>query len=123
MENELLDKAIVRLKQKKLPSVSGQTNFVPQNEHTHIFDMLEVWDKDCTDEDVNLKTKFIYDTLKEIGNPKDQLISLFTILGANPPFETKVNRIYKYLKLKVQANKHISQYENIQREINALSRG
>lgn len=114
---EANEKAVTKLKEKYLGSMSVS----PKLEEWHgIYDILEVWDSGREDADNKEKTKYVWETLKAQGEPKDQLLSIFSIIGSTPFGETKLNRVYKYLKLKASANKALNEYENIQRDINAL---
>jgi len=116
----ILKEVIQRLEKKYVPQVNQTPVHVPEDKYKQLFDMLEIWDKDREDEDIKIKTKFIYDKLVEQGDPQDLLNGIFTKLGALPMGEVKVERTYRYLKLTDQGNKLFNQYQNIEREIKAL---
>lgn len=118
----ILKEAVRTLEQKYIPQVNMSSVHVPEDMYKQIFDMLEVWDRDREDDDVKIKTKFIYDTLKEQGNPQDLLNGIFTKLGALPLGDVKVDRVHRYLRLLSQGNKLLNQYENIKSEIHSLEK-
>jgi len=120
MADKLLRKAIEKVQGRHPPQKTSPTVYVPIEEYRALYDMLEVWDKNRTDEDIQNKTKFIYETLSNKGNPKDLLINIFSKLGATSVSEDKVTKVYHYLKLRHQSEKTLQQYENIQKDINAL---
>jgi hypothetical protein len=62
--------------------------------------------------------KFIQDSLGE--KPKDELMHIITELGITPLGETKLGRVYKYLRLRNQADKIIKHYENVKANMNSL---
>ncbi|MFA5133092.1 MAG: hypothetical protein WC444_07235 [Candidatus Paceibacterota bacterium] len=123
MENkELLEKAVIKVKQKHIPVMEGaDSSFAPSEEFVHIYDMLDVWDKDRQDEDIKGKTKYIYEALKTQGNPRDLIIPIITKLGVSLHNEKRIDRIYKYIRLQEQSAKLLQQYTNNQKELNALS--
>jgi hypothetical protein len=114
-ENPDLNKAIDTMREKAFPNI-----VIPQEEWKSIYDMLEVWDKQREDQDIQGKTKTIYDFIKEHGDPKDTLVTIFTTIGSTPVGDTKVNRVFRYVKLKMQAEKTLKEYETIQNEINYM---
>ena len=115
--------AVETLKAKYNPPTPQDTVFVPQEEYRSIFDTLEVWDKETADPDIQDKTRFIYDTLKEVGNPKEQIISLLSTIGITPQGDTKLNRVYRYLKLQKEAIKVNKYHETLTDEMKAIQGG
>ena len=101
------------------PDVPGV--FTPEEQYKQLFNMLDIWDSDREDEDVQTKTKFIYEALGE--NPRDKLMSIFTEIGATPPDSNKLSRVYKLLRLKSRANKILNQYGILQKEIHGFRTG
>jgi len=115
--------AIETLKAKLYPPIPKNSVFVPEEEYRNIFDALEVWDKETSDPDIQDKTKFIYNTLKETGNPREQMISLLSTLGITPQGDTKLNRVYRYLKLQKEAIKVNKYHETLTDEMKAIQGG
>lgn len=115
--------AIETLKAKFNPLTSQPSIFVPSEEYRNLFDVLEIWDKETADPDIQDKTKFIYDTLKDVGNPKEQIVSLVTTLGITPQGDTKLNRVYRYLKLQKEAIKVNKYHETLTNEMKAIQGG
>lgn len=118
MADGILKSAVQILEKKHLPPQDSTQVHVPEDAYKHLFDILDVWDSDRDDTDIQTKTKFISDVLGE--NPRDRLVGIFTEIGVTPPGETKVERVYKYLKLRTQADKILNHYEQVQREIHGL---
>lgn len=116
----ILKEAVQELEKKYVPQVNYTPVHVPQEKYKQLYDMLEIWGRDREDDDVKLKTKFIYDELLEKGDPGDLLNGIFTKMGALPPGEVKVDRTYRYLKLLSQGNKLLNQYQNVSKELKAL---
>ena len=83
--------------------------------------MLDVWDSDTVDPKTEERAKFIYEQLGE--NQRDKLMSIFTLLGATPPTERRIDRVYKYCRLQEQAHKAMVRYEQLQGDLNALGSG
>jgi len=80
--------------------------------------MLEVYDKSASDPDIQEKVKYIQDSLGE--QPKDELMHIITELGITPLGDTKLNRVWKYLRLKQQSDKVLKHYENIKANMNSM---
>ncbi len=114
----ILKSAINIVEKKYTPTQPSTQVFVPEEQYKSLYDMLQVWDEARTDEDVQSKTKFIYDILGE--NPRDGLMNVITEIGITPQGQNRVDRVYKYLRLKNQANKLMSQYEHLQGELNGF---
>jgi hypothetical protein len=123
MAEGLTRTAIETLKTKYIPSTPETSVFVPAEEYRNLFDTLEIWDKETADPDIQDKAKFIYDTLKEVGNPKEQIVSLITTLGITPQGDTKLNRVYRYLKLQKEAIKVNKYHETLTNEMKAIQGG
>jgi hypothetical protein len=83
-----------------------------------LWEMLEVYGRDSSDPDVQEKVKYISDALGE--RPKDSLMHIITELGLTPQGDTKLGRIYKYLKLRQQADKIIKHYETVKNQMNYM---
>jgi len=79
--------------------------------------MLEVWGKEVSDQDNQEKVKFISESLDK---SKDSLLHILTEIGITPQGETKLGRVYKYLRLRQQADKALKNFENINRNMNYL---
>ena len=82
-----------------------------------MYEMMEIYGKDCSDPDTQEKVKYVSDAL---GQSKDQLLHILTEIGQTPMGETKLGRVYKYLRLRQSADKALKQYENIKRDMNYL---
>ena len=116
--DDLLSSAILKITEKH-SSHSVSTTTTPEP-HTTIMPLLNVFD--LPDDETSEKIKFVYDWLSNNGgNPRDQIVSIQTKLGACNPNETWVGKIYKYCRLSEKANKDLQRYENTKRDINALS--
>jgi hypothetical protein len=96
--------------------------YVPSEPYPKLFNMLEVWGSDTDDREVHEKAKFIYEALKGEGEPLEKLVSLFTELGATPVGDTKLNRVYRYLKLKNEAKKVMQHFDVLAGEMNSLKK-
>ncbi len=123
MSEGMIHTAVESLKSKYIPSTPQNSLFIPSEEYRGIFGTLEIWDKEANDPDIQDKTKFIFDTLKETGNPSEQIISLVTTLGITPQGDTKLNRVYRYLKLQKEAIKVNNYHETLTDEMKALQGG
>jgi hypothetical protein len=123
-ESQEVNNALNTLSEKYLPTKSpSPAVYVAQEEYRSIFPQLEVWDKQTQDPDTQERVHFIYDTLKDIGNPKDKIVSILTTLGATPQGDTKLNRVYRYLKLFKEADKTKRYYYTITDEMKAIRGG
>lgn len=121
MDNQdLLQSAIVKVKNKLIPAMTPQ-GFVPEDAYKQIFTMLDVWDSQREDPDIQERTKIVYEYLNRDGRPRDALLHILTKMGAVPPLENRLDRVYKYVKLQQQSDKIMRHYEVIQKNINALS--
>jgi hypothetical protein len=83
-----------------------------------LYDMLDIYGKDCSDPDTQEKVKFISETLGE--HPKDNLMQIITEIGITPQGETKLGRIYKYLRLRQQSDKALKHYQTIKGQMNFM---
>jgi len=83
-----------------------------------LYEMMEIYGRDCSDPDIQEKVKYVSDTLGE--HPKDNLLHIFTEIGQTPVGETKLGRVYKYLRLRQSADKALKQYENIKKNMNYM---
>lgn len=83
-----------------------------------LYEMMELYGKECTDPDNIEKMKFIAESLG--SNAKDTLLHIFSEIGQTPQGETKLGRVFKYLRLRQSADKALKQYENIKKDMNFL---
>ena len=115
---DMLSQAITKIENRVLPGLN--TDRVMTSEpHMQLLPLLQVFE--LADEHTREQVKFIYDYLMENGgNPKDQIVSLHSKLGADKG-NSLVGRVWKYLKLKAEANKALARYENIQKDLSAFS--
>lgn len=123
MSEGMIHGVIEKMREKINPVVAKDSIYVPQEEYRNIFEQLEVWDKQTADPEIQDKAKFIYDTLKEQGDPKEQIISLVSIMGITPQGDTKLNRIYRYLKLQKEATKVKRYHDTLTNEMKAIQGG
>ena len=114
----MLAKTTVKEEVKTEEIVAQPIQFTMPDVDRGIYEMLEVYGKETADPDTTDKVKFIQDALGE--NPKDSLLHIITELGATPLGETKMGRVYKYLRLKQQADKALKHFENINRDLNFM---
>ena len=115
--DDLLSKAITNVRHRLIPeSASKESAYEP---HTQLYTLLQVFDS--PDLDTSGRVKFIYEYLMENGgNPRDQVVSIHSMVGNNPQIPL-VDKVWKYCKLKQEANKALQKYENLMRDINAFS--
>jgi len=122
---KILSRAVVKIRHKQFPfldkGLDPKPVMVPEEEYKSLFSMLDVWDSDREDPDVQEKTKIIYEYLNKANHPKDELLHILTKMGATPPLQTRVDRVYKFVRLNQQADKHMTRYEIIREDIHALS--
>ena len=116
--SELLNSAIIKMRVKNIQkSEPIKTILVPEDAHKGLFPILEIFNKETQDPDINDKAKFIYDFLTdEQGTARDKIMS---ILNELPPIsnEPTINRIYKYCRLRDERNKLIKRTEIINQRI------
>lgn len=121
--HEMMDKAVISIKKKIIPQAVQPQPTRP--EYERLFPLLEVWNLQQNDPDSKQKTQFIYDYInskKEDGKSvEDTLLNILTTIGATPIGESKLNRIYRYCRLKEQADKTLKKYEIIRKEMDAFS--
>ena len=104
-------------------------NYSPQKftpsleEFRSIYGMLEIWGKDSEAQEIKDKVKFVWDSLKSQGDPSDLLLSIFTELGITPLGDTKLNRAYRYIRLKMEGEKLEKHKELIDKELKGLKTG
>ena len=119
-DGDLLQKAILKVKNKVSPLSSSNLGvFVPEDAYKSLFPMLEIWDSDTADSDIQAKAKFIYEFLGD--RPRDGLLSIYTKLGACPSNERNIDRVYKFCRLQEQAQKAMTRYEQIQGDLREIS--
>jgi len=94
------------------------TSFTMPEIDRGLWEMLEVYGRNIHDPDVEEKVKFIQDNLGD--HPKDNLMHIITELGLTPMGETKLGRVYKYLRLRNQADKIIKHYETVKTQMNSM---
>jgi len=98
--------------------VNRLISITPPDVDRGLYAMLEVYDKSASDPDIQEKVKYIQDSLGE--TPKDELMHIITELGITPLGDTKLNRVWKYLRLKQQSDKVLKHYENIKANMNSM---
>jgi hypothetical protein len=104
------------------PEITPQPLVAPPVEiDRSLFETLEVWGREAFDPDTQDKVKFVNDYLKD--NKGLNVISIITELGATPLGTTKLDRVYKYLRLRHQADKISLQGETINKEIENMKQG
>ena len=113
---DLLKQAILNIRRRVFPSSVSKTTTTPEP-HIHLYKVLQVFD--IPDEEVDSKVKFIYDYLREKGDPQEQIIKIHSQIGALSS-ENLVSRVHKYCQLHKAAHDARLQYNNLKREINAL---
>lgn len=86
-----------------------------------LFENLDVWGREAFDPDTQDKVKFIGDYLKDRNGLS--IHSIITELGATPLGITKLERIYKYLRLKQQGEKISQQMSSINNELEVIKTG
>ncbi len=111
-------KAVAKEEPKTETSINSSTAFVLPDIDRGLYEMLEVYGRDIQDPDIEEKVKYIQDTLGE--HPKDELMHIITELGITPMGETKLNRIWKYQRLKQQADKILKHYETVKANMNSM---
>ena len=115
--SDLLDQAILQVKSKLYPSLGKDPSFVPEP-HTQLFSVLQVFG--IPDGDVVDKVKYIYDYLAERGkNPKEDVIDIYSNMASISDIPL-VDRVYKFCKLKDQADRALRHYKALEREINGF---
>ncbi len=93
----------------------------PAEVEINLFEVLEVWGSDVYDQEVKEKVKFISGVLG--GDKKDAILSISTELGSTPMGTSKLDRIYKYLRLKEQANKVLEHHKILEEEMKTMKTG
>lgn len=92
-------------------------------EKYHWNELLEVFDtRDLNNQELQEKVGFIFNTLKEQGDPKEKLIALLNTMGQLSLTEDKVEKIYHYLRLKNSANRLMNHYKFIKGEMKTLNK-
>ena len=115
---DLLERAIINVKHKLHPGLKSETISTPEP-HTQLFGVLQVFG--MPDADTIDKVRFIYDYFIENGgDPKNQVVDVYSNM-ANISDIPLVDRIWKYCRLKDQANRALRHYQTLEREINAFS--
>ena len=103
------------------PIKQQEIKSTPSEVDISLYDILECYGKDAFDPDTVDKIKFISDCI--IGDKKDGIISILTELGATPFGTTKLERVYRFLKLREQADKVRRQGDIINTEIESIKTG
>jgi len=111
-------------KMKAEVSVKQNDIFIPSEQYRSILPLLDVWGYEDNDEDVKIKSKYIYDKLLTLNKdkPSDELTSILTNLGATKWNENKLNRVYRYFRLKGEADKALNYHNLLNKEIDELKR-
>jgi len=115
---DLLSQAIVKVRNKVAPSSDMKVNLTPEPLYKQLYDSLQVFDIPDTIDDSHVE--YVYNFLMDNGgNPRDQIMHIHSELGAIGN-EKLLDRVYKYCRLKSDANKLMQRYENTMRDLNAL---
>jgi hypothetical protein len=123
MAEGIIKTAIESIKNKILPPSPAPTVFIPSEEYRSIYGFLEVWDKDRENPENQDKTRYIYDTLKEQGDPKTLIMDILLQLGETPLAESKIDRVYRYLRLSKDADRAGKYYELLQTQLKTIRGG
>jgi hypothetical protein len=113
MENEdLMSRAILTMRTKFYPQLAPQSSVsTPPEPHKQLFSILEVYDREREDPDIDGKTRFIYEFLTdETMEASDRIVEIMKEL---PTISTEpmIERIYKYCKLREEHKKAIAKAE------------
>lgn len=96
--------------------------FTPEDQYKKLFEPLGIVETEYDDLDTINKTKYIFEYVSKKGGIFKSLRKLITKLGVTPVGETRLNRIYNYIKLTEEA-KEIMKYHNvIQKEAEQVRR-
>jgi len=122
MADSLMRKGIDKLEQKYVPQANAQSMFVPSEQYRSILPLLDVWGYEDNDKDVQDKGKFIYENCVAMNKdkPQDSLTSILTDLGATKWNESKLERVYRYFRLKGEADKVLAYHGLLNKEIDEL---
>jgi len=82
-------------------------SFIPSEPHQKFFGMLDIPKTEFKDEDTIEKTKFIHE---QTSGDKKRLRKILIRLGATPIGETRLDRVYKFLKLNQEAREALKYY-------------
>ena len=85
--------------------------------------MLEVYGSEQNEARIIEQTKYIFDRLKEGGNPVEKLMEIFTKLGQTPYGDTKLSRIYRFIRLHESVDKAQTYHETLQKELKNMIEG
>jgi len=122
MAEGLARASINKLEEKYIPRVAPNTAFVASEQYRSILPLLDVWGYEDNDKDIQDKGKFIYDKLVTANKdkPQDELTSILTNLGATKWNESKLERVYRYFRLKGEADKVLAYHGLLNKEIDEL---
>jgi hypothetical protein len=122
MADSLMRKGIDKLEEKYIPQVAPNTAFVPSEQYRSIMPLLDIWGYQDNDKDVSEKGIYIYDNCVAINKdkPQDALTSILTDLGATKWNESKLERVYRYFRLKGEADKVLAYHGLLNKEIDEL---
>jgi len=118
--DDVLNSAILKIKQKIMPHAITPMASVQEPEYRQLYKLLQVFD--IPDEATEKQIDYIYNFLiaKKL-NPKEELVNIHTKIGAIPTMERLVDKIYRYCQLSKEVDIIRQRTENLERDINALS--
>jgi hypothetical protein len=120
MSENLLSQAIISIRSKTPLGNTPSKVFAPDQQHKFLYPLLEIWDADAQDPDIEDKAKFIYNFLTdENSTARDKIIG---ILGEIPPISSQptIERIYKYCRLKDEYRKTITRAEMLNQKLRGI---
>ena len=122
----LLQSAVVKVKTKVMPHAMTPptTTHTQAPPHEVLYPLLEIWDNGRKNEGTQQQTQYIFDFLdaaKGDKTIKDMVIGVLTKIGATPIGETRIDRVWKYCKLRKRSRSIMGEYNQVQRDIDALS--
>lgn len=128
MADDLLQRAILKIKTKLRPAQKPEA-FIPEDQYKSLYNDLEIFGSDRDDTDVQEKTKWIHEFLKDnyVGDSRfsdvqDALMEVFHKIGHKPgALEPKIDRVYKFLRFRAEAKKAYKKYQHYQEEANSLT--
>ena len=120
--DDLLQSAITKMRVKLHPVSVPDTPkvFTQEDAHKSLFPILELWDAEREDPDIDNKVKFIHEFLTdERGTARDKIMS---ILNELPPIsnDKTVDRIYKHCRLKNEYRKTVLRAEMLNQRLRKI---
>jgi len=113
---EPLQSAIEQVREKFIPSVKA---FSPEPVYKQLYPILQIFDIPDTETDNHIEYVYNYLIDNKI-DPKNGIVNIQTELGATPSLERFIDRVYRYCKLRVEANKTMQHYTNLENEIKQM---